>query len=206
DRQRYTLQAVLSLAKVVEFKDPYTRGHSERVKEYALAIAQQLGLSRKEIDELSYAALLHDIGKISVSSAILNKRDRLTPEEYRIIYQHPVVGEIIVRDIELLTNVAPAIRHHHERFDGNMIGVDYPGYPDGLSGENIPLVARILAVADVFDAMTSDRPYRLAVPKDKAVAEMNSKAGSQFDPKIITAFLAVQHQLGNNKNTANGAR
>jgi diguanylate cyclase (GGDEF)-like protein len=205
DRQRYTLQAVLSLAKVVEFKDPYTRGHSERVKEYAVAIAQQLGLSRKDIDEISYAALLHDIGKISVASAILNKRDRLTPEEYRIVYQHPVVGEIIVRDIELLSNISPFIRHHHERFDGNMIGVDYPGYPDGLSGEQIPFIARILAVADVFDAMTSDRPYRLGIPKDIVVEEMKSRAGGQFDPKIITAFLAIQHRLGNNSNTASGA-
>ncbi|MFB3896173.1 MAG: diguanylate cyclase [bacterium] len=198
DRMRYTLQAVLSLAKVVEFKDPYTRGHSERVKEYAVAIAQQLNLSRKEIDEISYAGLLHDIGKISVSSAILNKRGRLTPEEFRIVYQHPVVGETIVRDVELLSNIAPYIRHHHERFDGGMIGVPYPGYPDGLSGNQIPLAARILSVADVFDAMTSDRPYRLGIPKDKAVEEMKSNSGTQFDPKIIEAFLAIVHRLGNN--------
>ncbi|MCX7918744.1 MAG: diguanylate cyclase [bacterium] len=206
DRQRYTLQAVLSLAKVVEFKDPYTRGHSERVKEYAVAIAQQMNLSRKDIDEIAYAALLHDIGKISVSSAILNKRDRLTPEEYRIVYQHPVVGEIIVRDVELLSNIAAYIRHHHERFDGNMIGVDYPGYPDGLSGEDIPLASRILAVADVFDAMTSDRPYRLGIAREQAIAEMKSRAGTQFDPKVIEAFLAVQDRLVVSQNTSVGAR
>jgi diguanylate cyclase (GGDEF)-like protein len=199
DRQRYTLQTVLSLAKVVEIKDPYTRGHSERVKEYAVAIAQQLALKRKEIDELAYAALLHDVGKISVPSEVLNKRAKLTPEEYRLVYQHPVVGETIVRDIELLSNVSPLIRHHHERYDGQTDGIAYPGYPDGLKGEQIPFGARILAIADVFDAMTTDRPYRLGIPKEKVVAEMQQAAGIQFDPNIFAAFLTVQHRLGNHQ-------
>ncbi|GAI24202.1 unnamed protein product, partial [marine sediment metagenome] len=148
-------EIVKALAQAMEAKDPYTHGHSARVMEYAVQIAQKLGLPEEKIESLRYASILHDIGKIGVRGIILNNPNGLTGEEYDEIKKHPLVGEGIIKPIELLQPIRPLIRHHHEWYNGK-------GYPDGLSGENIPLSARILAVADAYDAMKSDRPYRKA--------------------------------------------
>ncbi|MGB6369572.1 MAG: HD domain-containing phosphohydrolase, partial [Atribacterota bacterium] len=146
-------EIVKALAQAIEAKDPYTHGHSERVMQYAVLIAQKLGLPEEEKESLKYAAILHDIGKIGVRGIILNNPNGLTVKEYDEIKKHPLVGEGIIKPIELLQPIRPLIRHHHEWYNGK-------GYPDGLSGENIPLGARIQAVADAYDAMKSDRPYR----------------------------------------------
>lgn len=177
-------EIVKALAQAIEAKDPYTHGHSERVMEYAVQIAQKLGLPEEEIESLRYAAMLHDIGKIGVKGIILNNPDGLTNEEYDEIKKHPVVGEGIIQPIELLQPIRPFIKHHHEWYNGK-------GYPDGLSGENIPLGARILAVVDAYDAMKSDRPYRKALTEETVIQELKRGNGTQFDPKIVEIFLEI---------------
>ena len=177
-------EIVKALAQAIEAKDPYTHGHSERVMQYTVQIAQKLGLPKKEIDSLRYAAILHDIGKIGVRGIVLNNPNGLSSEEYDEIKKHPLVGEGIIKPIELLQSIRPLIRHHHEWYNGK-------GYPDGLSGENIPLGARILAVADAYDAMKSDRPYRKALTKETAIQELKRGSGTQFEPKIVEVFLEI---------------
>ncbi|MDD5015802.1 MAG: HD domain-containing protein, partial [Atribacterota bacterium] len=177
-------EIVKALAQAIEAKDPYTHGHSERVMQYAVQIAQKLGLSEEEIDSLRYAAILHDIGKIGVRGIILNNPNGLSGEEYDEIKKHPLVGEGIIKPIELLQPIRPLIRHHHEWYNGK-------GYPDGLFGENIPLGARILAVTDAYDAMESDRPYRKALTKETALQELKRGSGTQFDPKIVELLLEI---------------
>lgn len=177
-------EIVKALAQAIEAKDPYTHGHSERVMEYAVQIAQKLDLPEEEIESLKYAAILHDIGKIGVRGIILNNPDGLTGEEYDEIKKHPVVGEGIIQPIELLQPIRPFIKHHHEWYNGK-------GYPDGLSGENIPLGSRILAVADAYDAMKSDRPYRKALTEETVIQELKRGNGTQFDPKIVEIFLEI---------------
>jgi HD-GYP domain-containing protein (c-di-GMP phosphodiesterase class II) len=192
-------EIVKALAQAIEAKDPYTHGHSARVMEYAVLIAQKLGLPEEEIESLRYAAILHDIGKIGVRGIVLNavlhdigkigvrgivlnNPNGLTVEEYGEIKKHPLVGESIIKPIELLQPIRPFIKHHHEWYNGK-------GYPDGLSEENIPLGARILAVADAYDAMKSDRPYR------KALTEETKRGnGTQFDSKIVEIFLEILKQ------------
>lgn len=168
----------------IDAKSPWTKGHSERVTEYSLAIAKELGLNDFELEDLKIAGLLHDIGKIGTYDIILDKPVRLTPEEYNLINQHPVKGEQILKPIKQLKHILPIIRHHHERFDGK-------GYPDGLKGEEIPLLSRIICVADSYDSMTSDRPYRDAAIKEYAIYELKKCSGTQFDPKVVEAFLKV---------------
>ena len=179
-------EIVKALAQAIEAKDPYTHGHSARVMEYALQIAQKLDLPEEEIKSLKYAAILHDIGKIGVRGYILNNSNGLTTSEYNQIKKHSIIGENIIQPIELLQPIRPLIRHHHEWYNGK-------GYPDGLSGENIPLGARILAVADAYDAMKSDRPYRKALSEEKAIQELKHGSGSQFDPQIVEVFWLL-HQ------------
>ena len=177
-------EIVKALAQAIEAKDPYTHGHSERVMKYSLAIALRLGLSKGEKDSLRYAAILHDIGKIGIRGIILNNPDGLTGKEYDEIKKHTLIGENIIQPIELLQSIRPLIRHHHEWYNGK-------GYPDGLSGEDIPLGARILAVVDAYDAMKSDRPYRKALTEETAIQELKRGNGTQFDPKIVEVFLEI---------------
>jgi response regulator RpfG family c-di-GMP phosphodiesterase len=156
DIERSYFSTVKALARAIEVKDPYTHGHSERVTEYALMIAEAMELDEREKQKLKYAATLHDIGKIGIAGRVLNKPGALTDEEYLHVKTHPLLGDTIVEPVEFLQGPRPIILHHHERFDGK-------GYPDGLKGDDIPLSARILSVADAFEAMRSDRPYRKAL-------------------------------------------
>jgi HD-GYP domain-containing protein (c-di-GMP phosphodiesterase class II) len=177
-------EIVKALAQAIEAKDPYTHGHSEIVMQYSLIIAEKFNLSKEEKESLKYAAILHDIGKIGVRGIILNNPDGLTVSEYDEIKKHTIIGENIIQPIELLRTIKPLIRHHHEWFNGK-------GYPDGLSKEDIPLGARILAVADAYDAMKSDRPYRKALTEETAIQEFKRGSGSQFDPKVVEVFLEI---------------
>lgn len=172
-----------ALVRTLEAKDPYTRLHSERVTRWAVGIAGDMGCPHEKLDTLTFAGHLHDIGKIGIRDQILMKPGRLTREEYEIIKTHPVIGAEIVGHLGLLTEETAIIRHHHERWDGN-------GYPDGLSGEKIPELSRILAVADTYDAITSRRPYRSAKDPDFARHEIQKNAGTQFDPKVVDAFTS----------------
>jgi putative nucleotidyltransferase with HDIG domain/PAS domain S-box-containing protein len=173
-----------SFVSAIDAKSPWTKGHSERVTNYAIAIAKEIGLKEKDIETLHTAALLHDIGKIGTYDVILDKPGRLTHEEFELVKTHPAKGEEILKPITQLKKILPIIRHHHERIDGK-------GYPDGLKGEEIPLCARILYVADSFDAMTADRPYRPAPGLEYAISELKKYSGVQFDPKVVETFLKV---------------
>ncbi len=179
-----TLNAII---KTLEAKDRYTHGHSHRVAAYALLIAKKLSFTEEQLIEIELAALLHDIGKISTPDQILNKPGKLTPEEFEIIKEHPVQSYEILSEVTSLKQIAQWVRAHQERIDGF-------GYPDGLQGENIPLQARIITVADAFDAMTSDRPYRQALSIQYAYDELKRCAGTQFDSKIVDIFI-LEHQL-----------
>jgi len=181
--------ALRALVKALEAKDYYTKEHSERVTNYALLIAKEMGLSMEKLETLRFAGHLHDVGKVGIPDSILLKPGRLTREEYEIIKRHPVIGAEIVGHIGLLQEEAEIIRYHHERFDGK-------GYPEGLKGEEIPLLARILAVADTYDAMTTRRPYRPSFSAETAYKEIIRCSGTQFDPEIVEVFKVVwQEQL-----------
>lgn len=180
-----TLQA---LAIAVENRDQETGGHSQRVTRYTLAIAIALGVPEHARRHIEFGALLHDIGKIAIPDAILLKPGKLTADEWRVMRQHPELGYHMLEEIEFLQPALPIVLQHHERFDG-------AGYPQGLKGEQIELGARIFAVADTFDAMTSDRPYRRATSFDAARDEIVRGSGTQFDPRVVEAFLAVFEQL-----------
>jgi putative two-component system response regulator len=176
--------AITALAYALEAKDVYTSGHSQRVTEISVAIAKHLGLPSETIEKIRLAGLVHDIGKIGVREAVLNKPGSLSDEEFEHVRLHSVTGERILQPIVDDGEILKAVRHHHERYDGT-------GYPDGLKGEQIPQLARIIAVADTFDAMTSERPYRKALTKDVACAEVERCRGTQFDPEAADAFLEV---------------
>ena len=173
-----------ALARVVDAKSPWTAGHSERVAAMAVRIGEALRLNRRQIDDLGKAGMLHDIGKVSTPRAILDKPSKLTAEEYGIIKEHPEKGANILEPITQYAEMIPVVRQHHERYDGK-------GYPNGLLGSELTLGARILAVADAFDAMTSDRPYRRGMNIYDAVREIKQEAGQQFDPRVVQAFLKV---------------
>ncbi|OLS40486.1 HD-GYP domain-containing protein [Bacillus sp. MRMR6] len=176
---------VKGVIATLELKDPYTRGHSERVASYALILAKQVGeFSNEEQKSFYYAALLHDIGKVNIPDHILMKPGRLTKEEFDIIKTHPVVGTEAVKNVEGIKDSICVIRSHHERWDGK-------GYPDQLKGEDIPLLARVSAVADAFDAMTSSRSYREAMPVEEAYRRIIEGKGSQFDPFLVEEFKKV---------------
>lgn len=176
---------VKGIIAALELKDPYTRGHSERVAYYALTLAQRLQkYNEDELEAFYYSCLLHDVGKVSLPDTILTKPGKLTPEEYEIVKQHPVVGSEAIKDIEKLPNSIDVIRYHHERWDGQ-------GYPDGLEGEEIPLLARVVAIADAFDAMTSDRSYRKAISPEEAYNRILEAEGTQFDPELVQVFKEV---------------
>jgi len=178
------LDTLRALSKVIESRDLYTKRHSELVAKYAVEIANELGLSTEEIEVMEQTALLHDIGKIGIKDTILNKPGKLNAEEWEEVKKHPLIGEELIRPFKLLHIEQTMIRHHHERFDG-------AGYPDKLKGEEIPIYARILAVADSFEAMVSDRPYRSKLSLEEAKKELERCKGTQFDPKVVEAFLRV---------------
>ncbi len=182
---------VVAFSNVIDAKSHWTKGHSVDVTTYAIAIANEMGLKGQEIEYLSTAALLHDIGKIGTYDVVLDKTTELTDEEFEMVKKHPVRGDDILKPIKGLDPIRPIIRAHHERYNGT-------GYPDGLKGEEIPLLARILCVADSYDAMTSDRPYRLSVGHAFAIDEFNRCKGEHFDPKVVDALFKVLE----NKETA----
>jgi HD-GYP domain-containing protein (c-di-GMP phosphodiesterase class II) len=182
--QRANYAAIRSLALAIEAKDPCTHGHSLRVQAWASAVAQHLGLGGERLQALTYAAELHDIGKLAIPDGVLKAPRRLTDSEWAIVQQHPRRGVEMVRHLDFLKPAQPAILHHHERLDGS-------GYPDGLVGDAIPLEARILAVIDAYDAMTSARPYRPPLSHEAAAAELRKHSGTQFDPQCVEAFLAL---------------
>ncbi|HSB05464.1 MAG TPA: HD domain-containing phosphohydrolase [Thermodesulfobacteriota bacterium] len=173
------------LARVIEVRDPFNRGHSDRVRRMSLQIAILLGFTGERLKNLECGAFVYDIGKIGIRDELLQKPDALTPEEFQSIQEHPVIGVKMVEGIDLFEDKIPVIRHHHEHFDGS-------GYPDGLVGEAIPLEARIIAVLDAFDAMTSTRPYRKAASFKEALLEMEKGKGKQFDPHILEVFLSEE--------------
>ncbi len=184
ENDRVYFETIKSLNRAIEAKDPYTAGHCDRVTEYAVKIGQMMALSPEQMKNLTYGSILHDIGKLGIEESILTKPDRLTDEEFFKIKQHPEKGFEILKDIHFLKEANLIALQHHERYDGK-------GYPHGLAGENIHLLARIVAVTDAFDAMTSNRSYRAAMATEIAIEEIKKNRGSQFDPQIVDAFLAV---------------
>jgi len=177
-------QTTRAMAQAIDAKDPYSRGHSKGVAKIAVEIAKELGMSADEIRGIEIAAYLHDVGKIGISEELLRKPVMLSHEERQILETHPTLSAQILSPIEFPWPVLEAVAHHHERFIGE-------GYPDKIKAEEIPLGARILAVADAFEAMTSDRPYRSALSKSEAAKEIRRESGSQFDPKVVEALLRV---------------
>jgi putative nucleotidyltransferase with HDIG domain len=188
------LNAITMLAQAIELKDPYTGGHTARVTSYSLLLAEELKLSPEDTELIRVGTPLHDIGKIGIDDAILRKPDRLTAEEFEVMKLHTVKGDEILATCADLREVRPIVRSHHERWDGK-------GYPDGLAGEDIHPLARIVAVADAFDAMTSDRPYRKGMSAEMAFAEVRRQSGLQFDPRCAGGFLAIQGRIGQQMRT-----
>ena len=182
--EEMSLQLMQMLSTTIEAKDEYTKGHSHRVAEYSVLIARELGWNEKELSNLKNAAHLHDIGKIAIPDTILNKPSKLSEEEFSIIKEHTIIGANILKNISLIDHVQEIVRNHHERYDGN-------GYPDGLKEKEIPLHARIVAVADSYDAMSSQRIYRNQLPPEKIIQELENNKGTQFDPEITDIFLKL---------------
>ncbi|MHB8834995.1 MAG: HD domain-containing phosphohydrolase [Candidatus Methylomirabilia bacterium] len=183
--EQSSLDAIQALAKAVEAKDPYTHGHSERVADYSAQLASVIGLTEKQLLNLKLACRIHDIGKIGIAEKILHKPGRLDKDEQTAIEHHPVIGESIIRPLKGLGDIARIIRNHHERYDGQ-------GYPDGLEREEIALEARIMAIADSYDAMTTTRPYRVPLPDDVVIRELVDNRGRQFDPHLVDSFLKLR--------------
>ena len=179
-----SLEAIESLNATVDAKDPYTAGHSARVQRIALAVAEELGITAQCLDAVRFGGLFHDIGKIAVPDSILTKPGRLDAEEFVVVQRHPADGAEIVSHFSRLNEAVPLIRHHHERWDGK-------GYPDRLAGEQIPLEACVVGLADAWDAMTTDRPYRAALTLEQAAAEVRDCNGTQFAPNVVDAFFAA---------------
>jgi putative nucleotidyltransferase with HDIG domain len=185
------MAAVAGLLKTLARRDPHAKHHSMHVRQYAVRLARELGMSEEACQRIALAAKLHDIGKLGLSDVILNKPGRLTEEEMMQVREHPTIGVEIIAPLINDETVLAAIRGHHERFDGG-------GYPDGLSGEEISLEARILAIADCFDALVSSRSYRLPLPRGVALDMIDAGAGSQFDPMLVTTFLGMFNLLSEN--------
>jgi hypothetical protein len=183
-RRRQFTETVIAWAEAIEKKDPYTGGHVRRVTSYSVLLGRELGLGGADLEDLWLAATLHDVGKIFVQDSILGKPAPLDPGEAELMRRHPIDGSEILAGVSDLRRVLPGVRSHHERLDGQ-------GYPDGLAGEEIPLVARIIAVADTYDAMTTSRPYRKGLAPERAAAEILAGAGSQFCPRVVAAFREV---------------
>lgn len=178
------IQTIAALVNTVEARDPYTRGHSERVARYAAAIAQKMGLPSAQVEACQVGGLLHDIGKIGIRDAILYKPGQLTDDEHESMEEHPAIGARIVSGVARLAHIVPIIYAHQERYDGS-------GYPKGLKGDEIPLEARIVAVADAFEAMTAERPYKPAIPPEDALRALQVGAGTRWDPCVVDALVQV---------------
>ena len=180
---------IRSLVSAIDARDPYTRGHSERVALVARLLGVEMGLSHEDVQNLYQSGLLHDLGKVGIDDAVLRKEGKLTDEEFHHIQEHPMIGHSILSGLRNLQHLIPGVRHHHEYFSGN-------GYPDGLSGEDIPLMARIISVADAYDAMRSDRPYRKGMPPERVEEIFRKGAGSQWDAAVIDAYFAARDDIG----------
>jgi putative nucleotidyltransferase with HDIG domain len=196
ERQHAELQigyvhTVRALVTAVDAKDSYTHGHSLRVGVYSSHLARQLGCTREFIERIYLAGLLHDIGKIGIPDAIIAKPAKLTPEEYNVVMQHPLIGAQILEPVSFLADIVPAVRHHHEWYNGSD-----RGYPDRLRGTDIPFPSRIILAADTIEAMTSDRPYRKALPLERVIDEIQQFSGSQFDPTVADASIAILEREG----------
>ena len=178
------MESIQTVRYTVEAKDTYTRGHSDRVSEYSVLIGEKLGLGAEDIRRLRIGGLFHDVGKIGVPDSILQKDGKLTDDEYSEIKNHPTIGCHILSNASIFQDILPIVKHHHERYDGR-------GYPGRLKGEEIPFLARIAAVADAFDAMTSRRVYRDSLPIDVVISEIEKNKGTQFDPQVADAFLEI---------------
>ena len=178
------LQTMEGIARIVDQRDPYTAGHSQRVAEYSAAVARQMQLSAKLVERVRWSALLHDLGKIAIPDAVLLKPGAFDEQEREVINHHPSIARDILQNVEAMAEFVPCVLHHHERWDGT-------GYPDGLRGDAIPLLSRIIAVADTFDAMTTDRPYRNALSLDEARRRLLGGAGSQWDERCVGAIVAL---------------
>ena len=189
--QRTYLDTITALAAIIDAKDGYTNGHSHRLSKYAVGIATALGLGESQVKVIEYAGKLHDIGKIATPDYILNKPGKLTPDEWVEMKAHSLRGAAIIEPLEFLKEVVPIVRHHHERFDGK-------GYPGRLKGKRIVLGARILAVADAFEAMTTDRPYQKSRNIEEAKEELMKNKNSQFDPKVVDVFLGISDNINLN--------
>lgn len=187
--QKAYIDTLSALTGAIDAKDSYTRGHSERVTELSIKLAEECNVPSSEIENIKLGGLLHDIGKIGIPEAVLNKPGRLNDEEFNIIKSHPDLGLHILGKVEFLEHIVPIIRHHHERYDGK-------GYPGGLKGDNIPLLARIVSVVDTFDAMTTNRPYRKALTIEESLVEIDRCSGSQFDPDIAAKFIKMVRRDG----------
>jgi len=187
-RETY-VATMTSLAQVVEAKDPTTRGHLDRTHRYGLALAERVDPELAARPEVGYGFFLHDIGKVGVPEAVLRKPGPLDDDEWGVMREHPAIGAAIVSPIRFLAGAVEIVQSHHERWDGR-------GYPRGLRGEQIPLAARVFAIADSFDAMTSDRPYRAAMPLERALDEISDGSGTQFDPAVAGAFLELVDEGG----------
>jgi putative nucleotidyltransferase with HDIG domain len=179
---------VANLARAVELRDGYTGEHSRRVTHFAILLGQQLHLSAQDVALLRIGTPLHDIGKIGIEDAILRKPGKLTPEEFEVMKTHTTKGAGIIEKVPCLAGVVPIVRSHHERWDGG-------GYPDGFQGEDIPRLARVVAVANAFDALAFDTPYRRGQPAEAAFAEIEKQQGQQFDPALVTAFLQLRDRV-----------
>ncbi len=179
---------VRALTSAIDAKDPYTHGHSDRVARIAVALAAELGCSRQQLDTIYLSGLLHDVGKIGIDDQVLRKQGRLTDAEFEHIKLHTDIGYRILRDLKQLGEVLPVVRHHHENWDGS-------GYPQALKGEQIPQLARIVSVADAFDAMSSDRPYRNGMPDERLDAILRGGAGQQWDSRVIDAFFRIRDKI-----------
>ncbi|MHB9052367.1 MAG: HD domain-containing phosphohydrolase, partial [Thermoleophilia bacterium] len=184
DLEQAYLETVLTLANAVEAKDTYTKNHADNVSRMAVLVGKELGLSDNELEDIRYGGVLHDVGKIGVPDSILNKPGKLTDEEWVQMRAHTAIGADILKPVPRLRGAADIVRHHHERYDGN-------GYPDGLAGADIPIGARILTAVDSYSAMVDKRSYKAARPHEDAVAELKRCAGSQFDPRVVDAFLVL---------------
>jgi len=185
DTHQAHLQTITLLANIIEARDLYTRGHVERVRELALELGRGLGWSLSAVSVLEYGALLHDIGKIAIPESVLNKPALLTPEEHEIIQSHTLAGARIIEGVSHLRDARPYILYHHERWDGS-------GYPEGLKGEAIPLEGRLLAIVDVYDALTSDRPYHRRITHRDAISFLRIEAGHHFDPEMVELFCELR--------------
>ena len=194
----FTKEIIGAFANCIDGKDAYTNGHSQRVAKYTRLIAKKLGEPDETVEKFYNIALLHDIGKIGIPDAILTKQGKLTPEEFDVIKRHPQRGYEILKDVKIQEDIAAGAHYHHERYDGK-------GYPDKLAGNDIPWVARIISVADAFDAMGSTRPYRQKLPVDFIVHEIENGSGTQFDPKVVKAFMELYKEGAFNDVKESGA-